>query len=823
MKRQGQDIGISFKILNTTRKKLKPSPLFDAIETDKSQFPTAQTVNKENISPKKCSNNTNAKNFKAISQRTASNLMILEASHQATTEEIRKEIKRAEALGLSNDIIDPIRLILGQKEDATYEEILWIAKNYYGNNQFYESRTAFQRIENLYKHSLKQETKIQLFEQIIECYEKDDKDPSEAIIYYLNEILSLIDNKSHIAINIYFKLYYLHLAEGDGDAVIHILKQLLAIPAFHTADKNTAFDSLLDLTNSNEENSEKIFSNLYKLSLELANFNLDEILFNTYLSKIVAKLNECIDNNNILSIEEKVKGYRFLIEIYKNNKNENAIFETFERICSLPNLSYNDKTQILFNFNEYCLINNHKEKSIEYSAHYCDHVLRNSPLEDKDKFDFLKELSLLHLNYQNLEESVNIYKKSRSLFIWCEQLIKNFLENPQIGLEIYFVRIEKMAPKTKGLFIEVLAWNPTFWYGPFKLSNSQLDIIFETEINEEEVNDDFIANLFFSQYLSVSQETYSLNSNSPKFYLNQNSFFSTNSNILAWNILPQREEEITPEIFSDHVDVCISISQKINHDKKDEIEKYLYLCINSKYSENNIDFIVRRVVSIIDVLRYYFYELTNNESLTLIEKETINTILIGAIDIMCDGSKKCHDLALATLTDLENYLKLAKFPQHQAQILINMFKLWAIQHKLTDNNQPEQTETYFFYTLQFNKILGLSLSEKSLDEAMFYPDHAILKPQEEALTLLSTMFSAKALIDFTSSLSIFNILFEKEKNEALKEIENQYLKVYDLDDEEKIKELTEQLAKERKTIESNFYLNKAIQIFSEAFFLLKEE
>ncbi|PWU06558.1 MAG: hypothetical protein C5B43_01575 [Verrucomicrobia bacterium] len=478
---------ISFTNLFTS-KKSKTTNLLDSKDSksaNKNQKSSVLTE-KGNTSTRVSSNETITNKDKPLTQRTA--------------EEIEKEIKKTEINNFSKEIVNPSRAILIQTEYASPKEILSLANNYYSNKQFSEANLCLQRIEALYSSSLDKNTKIQLFEKIIDCYKKFEIKNSGAIIHYCDEILSLIDDKSHKAIQIYLEIYDCYLDEDDSEnyfLLIPICKKLLAIPSYHDSGKNIVFDHLLELASSIDEDAEQIFSNLYELSLELKNFNLNKTLFDSYLSKIIDEINDYIDNHSY-GIQEKIIGFKFLIEIYKNDDNENAIFQTHARICALPNLSTEYKTQILFDITAFYLYNNQLSKALEYSSKYCNHILNLIDLNEGQKFCHLESLLYLHLQYENLEVAISIYKITLDLF-WNKNLIIDFLKNSQIGFEQYASQIQQMPLKIQELFLEVLAYSPDLWYGSSKLSDSQWNRVFETQINEETINYNFVIDLLYSQ------------------------------------------------------------------------------------------------------------------------------------------------------------------------------------------------------------------------------------------------------------------------------------------------------------------------------------
>ncbi len=748
-----------------------------------------------------------------MSHRTCEQSLKIEKETQpATSKELREEIARAQALNQQNKVFN-LRCVLGLNKDASLDEIYFLASFYFNNKEFNNAKSCFERMLRRLDGSQKLEILIKL---VICCEHEDNIDGA---IYYLWEAKFLVHENEPKSLHICLELNRLYEQQlnfyknhEDTTQIIKNFQRINKEILIHASDlenKTNAFDRILNLI-LNMEDFSLIFPKLFTFYLFLQSHH-----FFDFMSIILDKINNSI-NHRDTTVIQKIDGLVTLIKIHKNNNDENSLFNDFQRLFTLVainNLWNKHSSEILLDCMDYFILNNHKEKFIEFC-----HFALKLQLDNSDKFEILKNLTFFYLENKDLQNAIETYKET-ILIGWNRDFIKDLLSNPRFGFTSQLARIQNMQTNIQTDFLYELACRYDFWYGPYKLTDAQWDNIFEKEING-----DTLVHLLLSQYLTVSQEEYSIK-DYPKVCLNNDLFFRNNSAIELWNKLPERDiDNLDQKTWDSLIEDCIKISNQLNDNDQTlskKIKKYFKLCIRSKYilTDDKANFIISRTVAVMDMLKYYFTEF-ENPKLSKTEKEKIQAKLQGGISIIADGSKKCSDLAIAALTDIENHFKLSKFPEHQANIFINMFKLWAIQHKLTKNDQPEQTETYLYYALKFNSLLGLGMNDSTIEEVMRYPDHAIILPDVEALSLLCTTFSTKNLIDFTSSLSIFNIMFQNEKDNALKEKQAEYLNTYNLDNQEEAGKRREGIAEELKAIPDIFYRIKALQMYLDAGFLI---
>lgn len=715
-----------------------------------------------------------------LSQRKTEVYMTTAQAQAATACELREEIKRAETLETKNGLTK-LKCILGEKIDATYSEILFLAHFYQERNDLQNMIKCYDRV--LYLENLPNSNKKDILILLIKVtYYICNKDAnySHLAIDYCYKILELVDAQSPQAIDTYELLIAIHHnVSWNKEQFESLNKKILFMPTTQQERKNQAFDCILDSIFFNKD-LDTIFKELYFFSLELTRYQL-----NNFLLIIIDKISAQINDKSI-PLNQKISGINTLIKIYKNNNDQNAIL--------------------------------HYEQAIEC----CRHILKIRELNNKDKFEILKELSIMYLKSNDIVKAIKTYEKS-VVIGWDEDFIETFLSDPRIQFLECLNVLRQMEESKKRILLAELAYNSALWYGPHKLTLTQWNNICKSDFNEHTIWD-----LIMSQYISDSLEEEFSEENGSKIFLNKSIFFKNNVNIESWNILTLIDDAITEESWTELLQKTEAISNEINHNNikySENINIFINRCLNSKTAETDDGYkiITNRIFDIMDCLKFYYNEMHTNELLDIKTKESYKQMLIQSIDIMVEGGKKCPDLAIATLTDLENHTKLFRHSDYQANILINMFKLWCIQHKITNNNQPEQTETYLYYALEFNSLLGLGLGNQMIKQTMYFPEHAILISQAEALTKLSTMFTAENLILFTSNLSIFRIIFEKEKEAVLVNKQQEYLNTYNLKNEVEAEQLRVQITEELKVLPEIFYKNKAIELYLKAGFLFRKE
>lgn len=323
----------------------------------------------------------------------------------------------------------------------------------------------------------------------------------------------------------------------------------------------------------------------------------------------------------------------------------------------------------------------------------------------------------------------------------------------------------------------------------------------------------------------------------PEVYLNENTFLEF-GNIEKWNILKWDPKENTKKFDLAEVylsNLCENFYPKVSDQKITDAQRaaaFMTQCLNTSDAQKSTagkQAIAKRVIVVIDILNRNFTEF-NKPNVSKERKEQLEKIIKGCLDIMARGGSACPDRAIVHLREVESHLKLFEYPEYTAEIFANMFKLQVIQDYLVDPTQAENIETFLKYTLELNNILGLGVTG-----TMLYAQHGKVKSKDIILPILGTAFTAENLINYTSELSEFRLLYENEKQEALatKQIEleqavDAQTDIYyesNISDEEKEAAAAKvaQIQSEKNQIENSFFADKARQLFLDAGYLSEKK
>lgn len=323
----------------------------------------------------------------------------------------------------------------------------------------------------------------------------------------------------------------------------------------------------------------------------------------------------------------------------------------------------------------------------------------------------------------------------------------------------------------------------------------------------------------------------------PEVYLNENTFLEF-GNIEKWNILKWDPKENTKEFYLAEAylsNLWENFYPKVSDQKITDAQRaaaFMTQCLNTSDAQKSTagkQAIAKRVIVVIDILNRNFTEF-NKPNVSKERKEQLEKIIKGCLDIMARGGSACPDRAIVHLREVESHLKLFEYPEYTAEIFANMFKLQVIQDYLVDPTQAENIETFLKYTLELNNILGLGVTG-----TMLYAQHGKVKSKDIILPILGTAFTAENLINYTSELSEFRLLYENEKQEALatKQIEleqavDAQTDIYyesNISDEEKEAAAAKvaQIQTEKNQIENSFFADKARQLFLDAGYLSEKK
>ena len=272
----------------------------------------------------------------------------------------------------------------------------------------------------------------------------------------------------------------------------------------------------------------------------------------------------------------------------------------------------------------------------------------------------------------------------------------------------------------------------------------------------------------WKQYITIPSNGYAVpNSDQPKVYLNQDLFFDDPS-IDQWNNLTQRDgpiDDVEWDIVKTRLADIFDNTYKERDNERDRLFRFLEQCMGTADANTpeGKQRIRKRVDAIVSVLERYQEEMKNPQ-MPDEKRKAIKEKLIGrTLDLMAIGGSACPDDAIVLLRRAENHIKLFENPKYLANIIINMFKLHAIEEKLIDPDNAENVETYLSYTLQLMVLLGLGIFG-----AMIYEEHyGKTEPFEQALPKLCTAFTQDQLIKYTLNLEEFSPFSKNPRKKLL--------------------------------------------------------
>lgn len=645
-----------------------------------------------------------------------------------------------------------------------------------------------------------------LFEILAECYQDSSSTTQkEDILESLKQCLSVIDSLDQIPD------LYAYCSDNEKVELLRICFDQIPYYTIVLAQK----------ANKHIENKDwKSAINAYEqlLSLVSSENKINIIKASDFIYNIeYQEPNQKIANLNKVTSKIIIELFFDLILICRSKKNTEKGIEYCKEILAIKDIDIRDKLDALGYLIDFSTdINKHIECYIA--------MLEISNISNEVRFLVRKKLSISYLKIDNIDKAMEYYKETIRMESIKERLLIDdlfnfFHEENKFNLPI---ALKTLNENYKTRILKILARNPGLWCGKYKLTEDQWGKIINLVSKENNAYKIFDA--IFSNYVSFQNAEYNWiinDTQSKTYYLNGSSFLK--KDIQNWNALTQRKGLITEDILNDSIANLKNIFDfyKMNPQNKEDLDTFVYRCCEDR-NEMQMQFVTKRIIAVIDILEDYFSQLNNNKSkLSLSEIENIQKIIQGAIDIIIDGGKKCADLASTALDDVEMFLMIFKNPQSRANIFVNLFKLYAIQIKLTDQNQEEQLETRLYYATKFNSLLQLGLQ----DDTMLFREYAIVLPLEEALSILSNAFTAEMLINFTMASHLFRMIFEmdEEVSQELKLLRAAYDDTFNIEDENEQYQKGAEILSKIDFITDRFYINKAIKMYLDSDLLLEKQ
>lgn len=281
--------------------------------------------------------------------------------------------------------------------------------------------------------------------------------------------------------------------------------------------------------------------------------------------------------------------------------------------------------------------------------------------------------------------------------------------------------------------------------------------------------------MYLMKYITIPSVGYRLSgSNEPEVYINKDPFLSPD-NMDKWNILTQKEGNITEDdwmtLQGNLKDIFDSVFNEGDEGeisaKKSNLDDFFKKSMETADAESSSageQEVRKRVDAVVNVLAKYLEELRKPET-TEVRRKQLKEMIQNSLDLMADGGTACADRTIVYLEKVEHYLKLFEHPEYAADVFANMFKFNTISAVLINPNKDENIEPYKLYVQKMNRVLGLGSTGEMLYEE-FAREQGML-PLEEALPKVSAAFTAENLIGFTAGLEAFKLMFEEEKKQAI--------------------------------------------------------
>ena len=342
--------------------------------------------------------------------------------------------------------------------------------------------------------------------------------------------------------------------------------------------------------------------------------------------------------------------------------------------------------------------------------------------------------------------------------------------------------------------LNTLCENKHLWQGPYKLDSNILTILLNNKWSNiistwlplfQKQGNDFLKDLHqilnlecaCTEHLRtiIHQRLNNLLTNlHPHDNLNMNKMIN-DSDIDHWNVL----SGLSDKLLADSVALLMLVMGKINlgPSKVTSVLGFITKTLESSEAKTEAGSlaILKRVFTIINYIEGLLSEWEKN--LNPKEKNQLFQRLMLIFNTMIDGGSACTDRAIIALELTENKIKLFQ-GQYIANVIVSMFKANLINAKLINQNRAENLETYLYYILQFNKILGLGLVTSS----MLHAGCAQKQPLGTALYKLLDAFTEKNLIGYAAKLEEFKLLFANELENKLEELVLLMDEVYCIDE-----------------------------------------
>lgn len=666
----------------------------------------------------------------------------------------------------------------GISDHTKQEAFSGIASVYEEQNNYEKAIECHEK--NLSRENLDPNSKYETMKKIALIHRKNQNFEKE--IEYLEKILTVENldyNKKKETLN---TLSYRYNIENNSEKEFECYVRMLDL---NPSDRD-ASSKLFDFCEKKNHNPEKAIE-FYEERLKIGNLSdyISKIISNN-LSSVYEKQNELKKiielyekklNSETSSPYEKQDALEKMISIHEKNGDLEKAIECCRKILHLET-SNNDVKQ---NALEKMALIYKQQNNLEASMQCYEKIL---VLNAKEKFsDKLVDLYEEIASTNTVKESVYRIMKTQEIDLSVKITIIDKLaqKEPKKTWEIYTQLlasiIDEDNPDNLKLSQEVIALinqnpidesvelmnilllpnNHKFWTGEAKLTIEQWTLVLNSP-NPTKI----IEQLFFQKYATVGEGLIRDNFFNDKTTPEWNVLVpkkEANKEPTKWQILIENQEPIDEEnwdeLKTEGKDLINNAYQDVEQEKKDRLlTTFFDQCMSTaiaQKTEAGQQSIRKRVVLCIDYLNKLqteYLDPSTDES----RKEVLQKQIQGALDLITVGGEACADRAIVFLNKLEIYLKLLENPDRIPNILVQMFKQEVIAACFITTEDEENIETYLYWSLTLNLILGLGLPK---EEAMLYENYAKKMPIEEALQKLSPAFTAENLINFAAQNEIF--------------------------------------------------------------------
>lgn len=187
------------------------------------------------------------------------------------------------------------------------------------------------------------------------------------------------------------------------------------------------------------------------------------------------------------------------------------------------------------------------------------------------------------------------------------------------------------------------------------------------------------------------------------------------------------------------------------------------------------------------------------------------------LDLVMEYNLACPDRAIVGLEKAEVVAEIINAGEDlKLNVLILEFKRHLIQTELVIDSQSESVETYLFYSIYLNDVLGL----KNKNKSMAFASMAVKRSFENSINAVFKRMTVEDLIGFISNHEMFQEAYQEEYRKIIDGLQGE---IADLDfDDPLYEQKAIELDNKYKRTVSCFYQDKAQELLLEKGFITED-